>query len=74
MKLMREGDHAFFVKFYRMSPALFSKLHEILQADLVREYRIREPLPSEERLAITIRCGIPTILEVKYFKTTCLLL
>ncbi|KAM7289538.1 protein ANTAGONIST OF LIKE HETEROCHROMATIN PROTEIN 1-like [Ixodes scapularis] len=54
MKLMRQGDHQFFKKFYRMSPATFDMLHELVQADLQRMHCIREPLASEERLAITL--------------------
>ncbi|KAG0442041.1 hypothetical protein HPB47_015793 [Ixodes persulcatus] len=54
MKLMRQGDHQFFKKFYRMSPATFDKLHELVQADSQRMHCIREPLASEERIASTL--------------------
>ncbi|KAG0442997.1 hypothetical protein HPB47_015401 [Ixodes persulcatus] len=41
MELMRQGDHPFFKKFYRISPATFDKQHELLQADLQRMHCIR---------------------------------
>lgn len=54
MKTMRAGDPSYFIKFYRMTPMLFEALHEIVKGDLRREYVVREPLATEERLAVTI--------------------
>ncbi|KAG0444482.1 hypothetical protein HPB47_013745 [Ixodes persulcatus] len=40
MKLMRKRDHRFFKKFYRMDPASFNTLQELVQADSQRMYCI----------------------------------
>ncbi|KAH7985262.1 hypothetical protein HPB49_026526 [Dermacentor silvarum] len=39
----------------RMSPDKFDFLHRLVMNDLIRQFLCREPLCSEERLAITIR-------------------
>ncbi|KAM7291819.1 protein ANTAGONIST OF LIKE HETEROCHROMATIN PROTEIN 1 [Ixodes scapularis] len=54
MKRMRDGDVDFFVRFYRMTPPTFDELHDMVKEDLTRQFFIREPLPSEERLAIAL--------------------
>ncbi|KAM7281399.1 protein ANTAGONIST OF LIKE HETEROCHROMATIN PROTEIN 1-like [Ixodes scapularis] len=54
MKRMRDGDVDFFVRFYRMTPPTFGELHDMVKEDLTRQFFIREPLPSEERLAIAL--------------------
>ncbi|KAH6945286.1 hypothetical protein HPB50_007748 [Hyalomma asiaticum] len=51
---MREGDNAFFYKFFRMTPHLFDKLLSFVAPDLTRIQHIREPLEPGERLAITL--------------------
>lgn len=58
MKRMRDGDVDFFVRFYRMTPPTFDELHDMVKEDLTRQFFIREPLPSEERLAIALRYRI----------------
>lgn len=55
MKRMREGDHGFFFKFYRMTPALFDVLLSFVALDLTKTHVSREPLEPGERLAITLR-------------------
>lgn len=55
MRLMREGDHAFFFKFYRMTPGVFDLLLSSVKNDLTRQYAVREPLEPGERLAIALR-------------------
>ncbi|XP_037581495.2 uncharacterized protein LOC119464548 [Dermacentor silvarum] len=54
MRRMREGDHDFFFKFYRMTPQMFDALLSFVVDDLKREYVVREPLEPGERLAITL--------------------
>ncbi|CAN7943607.1 unnamed protein product [Ixodes pacificus] len=57
MKRLRDGDANFFVRFYRMTPPTFDELHDMVKEDLTRQFFIREPLPSEERLAIAVSKG-----------------
>lgn len=52
---MRQGDHGFFCKYYRMTPQLFDTLLSFVAADLTRLHLIREPLEPGERLAMTLR-------------------
>ncbi|XP_075540151.1 uncharacterized protein LOC142575073 [Dermacentor variabilis] len=54
MRRMREGDHEFFFKFYRMTPEMFDTLLSFVVEDLKRKYVVREPLEPGERLAITL--------------------
>ncbi|KAH8033618.1 hypothetical protein HPB51_014886 [Rhipicephalus microplus] len=54
MKRMREGDHEFFFKFYRMTPALFDVLLRFVAQDLTKIHVSRETLEPGERLAITL--------------------
>ncbi|KAG0436626.1 hypothetical protein HPB47_017856, partial [Ixodes persulcatus] len=54
MKCMRDGDVDFFARFYRITPPTFDELHDMVKEDLTRQFFIREPLPSEERLAIAL--------------------
>nr|XP_037272462.1 protein ANTAGONIST OF LIKE HETEROCHROMATIN PROTEIN 1-like [Rhipicephalus microplus] len=54
MKRMREGDHGFFFKFYRMTPALFDVLLRFVALDLTKIHVSRETLEPGERLAITL--------------------
>ncbi|CAN7939825.1 unnamed protein product [Ixodes hexagonus] len=51
---MRDGDHDFFFKFYRMTPRLFDVLLTYVKEDLTRQHVVREPLEPGERLAITL--------------------
>ncbi|KAH7950371.1 hypothetical protein HPB49_023148 [Dermacentor silvarum] len=53
-QVMRKDPPMFF-KYYRMSPDKFDFLHRLVMNDLIRQFLCREPLCSEERLAITIR-------------------
>lgn len=55
MRLMREGDHDFFFKYYRMTPMVFDMLLNFVELDLSRQHYLREPLEPGERLAITLR-------------------
>ncbi|XP_065295881.2 uncharacterized protein [Dermacentor albipictus] len=48
-------DEDMFFRYYRMSPKQFDELHSIVRRDLRRNFVCREPLCSEERLAITLR-------------------
>ncbi|KAK8776895.1 hypothetical protein V5799_029760 [Amblyomma americanum] len=48
-------DEDMFFRYYRMSPKQFAELHSIVRSDLRRNFVCREPLCSEERLAITLR-------------------
>ncbi|XP_070378864.1 uncharacterized protein [Dermacentor albipictus] len=48
-------DEDMFFRYYRMSPKQFDDLHSIVRRDLRRNFVCREPLCSEERLAITLR-------------------
>lgn len=52
---MRQGDHGFFYKFFRMTPQLFDKLLSFVAEDLTRQHHVREPLEPGERLAIALR-------------------
>ncbi|XP_065301479.1 uncharacterized protein [Dermacentor albipictus] len=54
MQRMRQGDHEFFYKFFRMTPLLFDKLLAFVADDLTRQHHIREPLEPGERLAIAL--------------------
>lgn len=45
-------DPGLFAKFYRMTPDKFDKFHNIVRMELTKEYL---PVPSGERLAITVR-------------------
>ncbi|XP_049522627.1 uncharacterized protein LOC125945096 [Dermacentor silvarum] len=54
MQRMRQGDHGFFYKFFRMTPQLFDKLLSFVAEDLTRQHHIREPLEPGERLAIAL--------------------
>ncbi|KAH6940342.1 hypothetical protein HPB50_026947 [Hyalomma asiaticum] len=54
MRRMREGDHGFFFKFYRMTPALFDILLSYVAADLTKFHVSRDPLEPGERLAIAL--------------------
>ncbi|KAH7973671.1 hypothetical protein HPB49_003800 [Dermacentor silvarum] len=55
MRRMREGDHGFFFKFYRMTPQMFDTLLAFVVTDLTSQNFIREPLEPAERLAIALR-------------------
>lgn len=55
MRRMRDGDHDFFFKFYRMSPRLGDVLLSFVKEDLTRQHVVREPLEPGERLAIALR-------------------
>ncbi|XP_040357268.1 protein ANTAGONIST OF LIKE HETEROCHROMATIN PROTEIN 1-like [Ixodes scapularis] len=54
MQVMR-NDPPLFFKFYRMMPDKFDQLHALVRDDLTKEFLCREPLSSEQRLAITLR-------------------
>lgn len=54
MQLMRRDPPLFF-RYYRMSPKKFDELHRIVRKDLTKAYLIREPISSQQRLAITLR-------------------
>ncbi|XP_050025520.2 uncharacterized protein [Dermacentor andersoni] len=54
MRRMREGDHAFFFKFYRMTPQMFDTLLTFAVTDLTCQNFIREPLEPAERLEIAL--------------------
>lgn len=55
MQRMRDGDHAFFFKYFRMTPRNFDLLLSYVETDLTRQYVVREPLEPGERLAIALR-------------------
>lgn len=52
---MRNQDTDLFFKFYRMTPALFDKLHGLVGRRLEKQHAVREPITSGERLAMTLR-------------------
>ncbi|XP_064462601.1 uncharacterized protein LOC135373308 [Ornithodoros turicata] len=54
MQLMR-GDPPLFFKYYRMPPSRFDELHHIVRRYLTKAYLCREPISSQQRLAITLR-------------------
>ncbi|XP_077522085.1 uncharacterized protein LOC144133101 isoform X1 [Amblyomma americanum] len=54
MRRMREGDHEFFRKFFRMTPVLFDEVLGFVLPDLTRQHVVREPLEPGERLAIAL--------------------
>lgn len=54
MQVMK-SDPAMFFKYYRMTPQKFSDLHSIVKDSLRKYFLCREPVCSEERLAITLR-------------------
>ncbi|XP_077531209.1 uncharacterized protein LOC144143314 [Haemaphysalis longicornis] len=54
MQRMRDGDHAFFFKYFRMTPRNFDLLLSYVETDLTRQYVVREPLEPGERLAIAL--------------------
>ncbi|XP_064469243.1 uncharacterized protein LOC135383875 [Ornithodoros turicata] len=56
MDTMRKcGDDRMFQKFYRMPSSTFDELHRLVQSALSKEHAVREPISSQERLAMTIR-------------------
>lgn len=55
VQLMREGDPQYFHKCYRMSPKVFDELHTVVGVYLEKEHLCRDPVSSEERLAMTLR-------------------
>ncbi|XP_037577053.2 uncharacterized protein LOC119459316 [Dermacentor silvarum] len=52
---MRDGDIEYFKKYYRMVPQQFDFILSLVGRDLDRQYCIREPISSAERLAMTLR-------------------
>ncbi|XP_037574321.1 uncharacterized protein LOC119456563 [Dermacentor silvarum] len=55
MEKMRDGDIEYFKKYYRMVPQQFDFILSLVGRDLDRQYCIREPISSAERLAMTLR-------------------
>ncbi|KAH7980226.1 hypothetical protein HPB49_013942 [Dermacentor silvarum] len=64
MSRMREGDHGFFFKFYRMTPQMFDTLLAFLVTDLTSQNFASEPLEPAERLAIALRAEWEEIAQV----------
>lgn len=54
-QVMKKKDTDLFFKFYRMTPALFDKLHGLVGHRLEKQHVVREPITSGERLAMTLR-------------------
>lgn len=55
MQVMRKEDTEYFFRYYRMTPDLFDKLHSLVKERITKEYVVREPITSGERLAMTLR-------------------
>ncbi|XP_070389473.1 uncharacterized protein [Dermacentor albipictus] len=53
--MKKDADPTMFFRYYRMTPPKFNELHKLVKRDLVKSFLCREPLCSEERLAITLR-------------------
>lgn len=56
--MKKDADPTMFFRYYRMTPPKFNELHKLVKRDLVKSFLCREPLCSEERLAITLRYSI----------------
>ncbi|KAH7974137.1 hypothetical protein HPB49_010380 [Dermacentor silvarum] len=54
MQRMRDGDHEFFFKYYRMKHGMFDLLLSYVTEDLTRRLVIREPIAPAERLVIAL--------------------
>ncbi|XP_064479444.1 uncharacterized protein LOC135392655 [Ornithodoros turicata] len=55
MQVMRTQDPDLFLRYYRMTPDLFDKLHDMVREKLTKEFVVCEPISSGERLAMTLR-------------------
>ncbi|KAH7974282.1 hypothetical protein HPB49_013724 [Dermacentor silvarum] len=54
MQRMRDGDHEFFFKYYRMKPGMFDLLLSYVTEDLTRRLVIRAPIAPAEPLVIAL--------------------
>lgn len=54
-KMRDHGDFSYFDMYIRMMPETFDRLHDLVKDDLTKQHVVREPLTSNERLALTLR-------------------
>ncbi|XP_071581058.1 putative nuclease HARBI1 [Temnothorax nylanderi] len=52
---METEDNKKFVNYFRMDPILFQELLKLVGPSIVKQYVVREPIPPETRLHITLR-------------------
>lgn len=52
---LQQQDHENFVNYFRMEPAFFKKLLQLVGPSIIKQSAVRKPIPPEMRLHITIR-------------------
>lgn len=52
---LRQQDHENFINYFRMEPALFEKLLQLVRPQITKQSAVRKAIPPETRLHITIR-------------------